>query len=167
MLKLRMGSLLAIALVSVSLSAPAAHAMPGISMMQFQGNGYAATQTGGGNVFTGQASWNPTMNLGVIDVRGNVGAALMKNGFDSKFVSFNYQVLANYSIFSSLSVEAGGGLQTWMSNGGTHPIFSGNAVWGFPTKLFGYFNRIFAGYSKFLLTGNSTDEFRLGVGVAL
>jgi hypothetical protein len=134
-----------------------------VSMSQFQANGYAASQASGGNTISGQLSWNPELELGTIALRGNLGAAVLKGLFDNKFVAINYQALASYRGLSPFALEAGGGLQTWMKNGGTHPILSANVAYG----LGGMINRLFIGYSRFLLTNNATNEFRAGLGIAL
>lgn len=131
-------------------------------MLQFQGNAYLATQASGGNVISGQASWNPTVDLAALYVRGSLGLAVLKNAFGGKFLSTHVQGLAGMSLFWNFSIEAGGGVQTWVSNGGTNPILTGHLVKNL--SWFGSINRLFAGYSRYLLSGNTTSEFKLGVG---
>ena len=62
-------------------------------------------------------------------------------------------------------IEAGGGAQSWINNGGTHGVLSGNLVWRSHSKIFGLVDRIFAGYSRYLINGGA-DEIRAGVGVS-
>jgi hypothetical protein len=146
------------------------HAEPAhaeLSIMEFSANGLYATQAAGGNSYTGQAAWNPTIGLGGVDLRGNLGISYLKSSFDSHFAAFNYQAFLKLGVLPTISVEGGGGLETWVSNGGTHPILSGDVNFEFPFKLLGVIDRIFAGYSRFFLTGNGTNEFRLGVGFTI
>jgi hypothetical protein len=135
-----------------------------LSLLEFRANGYFAMQEGGGDTITGQISWNPTYSFGRVSVRGNLGVGLLKGSFEDKFISINYQALAHVGVLGGFGVEAGGGMQTWMDNGGTHPIFSGNLVYDLKWMVL---NRVFAGYSYFLLPNNATQEIRLGIGISI
>ena len=136
-----------------------------ISFMEFQANGIGVTQAAGGNSYSGQLSWNPTVGMGPIALRGDLGLTLLKSTFDSKFTVIDYQLLLKYDLLGPISIEGGGGLETWVNNGGTHLVLSGNLVWGL--KFLSIFDRIFAGYSRFFLSGNATNEFKLGVGFSI
>ncbi|MBL7716451.1 MAG: hypothetical protein JNL01_13380 [Bdellovibrionales bacterium] len=159
-----LGLVTAIALTVSGFAGKSAQAS--ISMMNFQANGYGVFQEAGGNVFTGQVAWNPTMEMGSFKLMGNVGAGLMKNAFDKLFPGFNAQVFLQKDLLGRVGVQVGGGIQTWLTNGGTHPIASGNLYWGLTNKWFGMVDKIFAGYSRFFMT-NATDEFRLGIGISI
>ncbi len=167
-----MRSLIAFSIVLAAstlwLPADTAHASgAGLSILQFQGNAYMATQKGGGNVISGQTSWNPTLELVALYVRGSLGLSVLKNAFGGKFLATHVQGLAGMDLFWNFSPEAGGGLQTWVGNGGTHPIITGHLVKNLNSPWFGSVNRLFAGYSHYLLSGNTTSEIKLGVGIQL
>lgn len=152
------------ALIVSALMSSSAQAM--ISLFDFQANGLAAIQQSGGNTFTGQFSWNPEVDLGVIGVRGNLGASYMKGTMDNNFLAFNYQAFLKLSVVGPLIAELGGGMESWSGNGGTHPIFSGNLALEVPGLLL-RLNRLFLGYSRFNLPNNTTSEYRAGIGFSL
>ena len=159
-------SALEVALLAAVIALPAP-VRADFQILEFSVNGVAATQSSGGNSYSGQAAWNPTIGLGGFDLRGDLGVSLLKSTFDTTFAAFDYQVFLKWGVLPVLSVEGGGGLQTWVNNGGTSPIAGGNLNLEFPGKLFTLFDRIFVGYSRYFLTGNGTNEFRLGLGIAI
>jgi hypothetical protein len=136
-----------------------------VALSSFEANGIGVMQSSGGNSYSGQVSWNPTMGLGDFSLRGDLGLTLLKSTFDSKFTAIDYQVFLKYNFLGPWAVEGGGGLQTWVGNAGTHPILSGNLVW--ETKFFSVCDRIFAGYSRYFLSSNGTNEYRLGLGFSI
>jgi len=138
-----------------------------ISFFEFSANGLYASQSAGGNSTSGQVAWNPTMGIGGLAIRGNLGVTYLKSSFDSHFAAFNYQAFLKWGVLPTVSIEGGGGLETWVDNGGSHPIITGDLNFEFPGKLFSLFDRNFAGYSRFFLTGNGTNEFRAGVGFSI
>jgi hypothetical protein len=120
-----------------------------------------------GNSFSGEVSWNPCFNLSDrIGVRGNFGGMVLK-GFSGKFAAAEYEARLSYKLFRSLTVEAGGGAQTWfLKTGGTSPIVSAAVSWMFFRKLSWLRAGVTAGYSLFLPKDNTTHEARLGVALA-
>lgn len=130
-------------------------------------NGIAVMQAAGGSSFSGQLAWTPRVGLtDLIYGRGVLGATMLKRSLGGTFVVLNYEVRAGIPLFGALNFEAGGGLQTWVSNGGTGLVLTGALAYG--TGWFdGTLDRIFFSYSRFFLSGNGTNEFRLGVGFVI
>lgn len=160
--KVRLGSIVGIFFLMWGSS----FAQANISLLGFQANGLAVTQSSGGQTFTGQLSWTPEVGIGFLSVRGSVGAALMKSVLNEKFLATHYQGFLKLSFLGLAALEGGGGLETWVGNGGTYPIVSGNFAVEFPGLIFGI-NRVFAGYSHLFVTNNSTNQFKLGIGFDL
>jgi hypothetical protein len=111
--------------------------------------------------FSGEVSWNPYFYLNDrFGIRGNIGGMLL-NGIPENFTAAEYEALLSFAISKALSVEAGGGIQTWFQkDGGTSPIFSLGADWMFLLERRAGIN---AGYSLFLPDKNVTHEVKLGV----
>jgi hypothetical protein len=120
-----------------------------------------------GQSTSGEVSWNPLFALGHgFGVRANVGGTMLK-GFPDRFLAAEYEARLSYRLFRSLTVEAGGGAQTWFQkNGGTSPMVSAAVSWMFFRKLSWLRAGVTAGYSLFLLKDNLTHEARLGVALA-
>lgn len=111
----------------------------------FQGNG-------GGNCVSAEPSWQPTVNLSSKwALRGQFGFTMLRanNSSVTFFAAADAQAFARWSFYDAFSAEAGGGSETWISHGGTHPIISGNFLYqrsaGVP-----YLTAWVAGYSAFL-----------------
>lgn len=138
-----------------------------ISLMNFRVNAFGAMQKISDNQSgTGQVSWIPTLPINQNwFVRGNLGLAVPKSVWEDKFIALNYQLLGGWNFWRDQSLEAGAGLETWINNGGTHPILSANYVYGITAPWFGVINHLFAGYSYYMLTSNATHEGRIGVGL--
>jgi hypothetical protein len=120
-----------------------------------------------GQCSSGEVSWNPLFTLGNgFGIRGNIGGTVLK-GFPDKFVAAEFEARLSYAILKSLSVETGGGAQTWFQKaGGASPMFSAAVSWMFFKKLPWLRAGITAGYSVFLPKDNLTHEPRLGVMLA-
>ena len=139
------------------------HAEP-LSLSTFQVNGIGVYQTSGGKSYSLQGAWIPSLSAGGVGLRGELGATLLKSAIDTRFFVVNLEAFLQLPIIPSLfSIEGGGGLETWMGgNGGTHPILSIYAVFGL-----GIIERIYLGYSRFLLPGNNSNQWKLGLGFSL
>lgn len=138
------------------------------SLLDFQANGYGAFQSqDSAKVYSGQLSWNPNFSLSSsLGLRANLGATLLKDNGDNRFLSSNYQLLVNFrEIVGQFGFDLGGGLQSWGSHGGTHPIMSANLVCDLSPMSF--LNRVFIGASRYLLGDNATTEVRAGIGFSL
>ena len=150
-------------------SACFAHATPasaeGLSLFEFQVGGLAIYQ-GGGNTYSAQLGWTPTYRMGGLWVRGDFAGSVLKGLTDNRFVSLSYQALVGLAVWSSLGLEAGGGAETWPSNGGTSIALSSNAVWSFNEKIFGIVSHLFVGYERYFISNSAGNEFKLGVGIA-
>lgn len=150
-------------LFSAFVSLPAQAVGP--SILAFQVNGIGVFPTAGGNnIYSGQAAWIPQFGAGAFGIRGELGAAWLKNGLDERFFAFNYEGFLVLSLTPITDIELGGGMATWAGgNGGTYPILSGYLVISIP----GVINRLFVGYSRYFLTGNNMNEVKLGLGFSL
>lgn len=114
---------------------------------------------------SGQLSWAPALRINEsFDVRGNLGATLFKSAFDKLFPAIDAQVLGAYNFSQNHAAEVGGGVQHWVGNGGLAPIVSGNYV--YRASWVPMMDRMFVGYSHFLLSGNPTSQVRAGIGLS-
>jgi len=144
----------------LGLAAPVHAAGP--SILAFQVNGIGIFPDGGGSTFSGQAAWIPSFGAGSVGVRGELGAAWLKNGLGDRFFQFNYEGFLVLSLSPVTDLELGGGMATWASgNGGTHPVLSADFVISVP----GVLNRLFFGYSRMFELSN--HQVKAGIGFSL
>lgn len=153
-------------IAALVLSLPFTIGAKGNDLLVFRLQGLAAIQQFGQSV-SGEVSWNPLFALGHgFGVRGNVGGTILK-GFPHRFLAAEYEARLSYTLFRSLTVEAGGGAQTWfLESGGTSPMFSAAISWIFFRKIRWLRAGITGGYSVFLPKDNLTHEQRLGMVLA-
>jgi hypothetical protein len=129
-------------------------------ILSFQLGGIVALPDVGTNSVMAQAAWTPIFGLGPLGLRGELGATLLDTGAGS-FVALNYEALLRMGLFPNVTLEAGGGLQTWAGNGGTSGVISAGLAFG----LAGTLDRIYATYSRFLL-GGGANMLKFGVGLS-
>lgn len=145
------------------ISAAPARADGPVTLMTFQVNGIAVLQPGR-TTYGPQLAWIPSIGLGGVGLRGELGVGYFKNAIDDRFLAFNYEAFLTFPIVPLLfTFEAGGGLATWASNGGTHPIASLYTVLSIP----GFLNRVFFSYSRFFVPNAGVNELKLGLGFSL
>jgi len=152
--------LLALAVLLLAVSARA-----DFQLLEFSAAYLDVTPESGGNSSTFQLAWNPTIGLGGVDLRGDLGLAFPKP-FDTTITIIDYQLLLRLPLIPLFSIEGGGGWQTWVNSGGTHGIVSANLNLDLPFKLI-VIDRFFAGYSRYFLPNDGVNEYRLGVGISL
>lgn len=135
-------------------------------LINFQVSALAATQSAsGGSAVSGTVNWAPILRTGVFSFRLNIGASLLPDQFEGKFVSVDTEFLGAWHL-GSFGVEGGGGAQTWLNNGGTSPAISGGVFFAPEKMLFlGFINRIYAEYTRVFITDNGANEFQLGIGM--
>lgn len=136
------------------------------NLLSFQLGALEALQTPGtANSFSGLLTWSPEFSLtDSLAVRGQFGGSLLAAAPSGTFVMLTYQALLEYGITSSLLIDAGGGYQTWLNNGGSAPVGTGAVAFRPAGKIFGLIERIFAQYSYFALSLATTHEIVVGVG---
>jgi hypothetical protein len=101
------------------------------------------------------------VTLGPMALRGEIGATLFKNALNASYVVLNYEAFLRMSLLPNVGLELGGGLQNWtQGNGGSAGVLSAGLTFG----LVGFFDRVYATYSRFLL-GSDVNELKLGVGL--
>jgi len=143
----------------MAVSTPAKAAGP--SILAFQINGIGVFPEFGSNIYSGQAAWIPSLSGGSIGVRGELGAAWLKNALGDRFWQFNYEAFLVFSLSPVTDIELGGGLATWAGgNGGTHPVLSADLAISVP----GVLKRLFVGYSRFMMPGLYSHQFKAGLG---
>ncbi len=126
---------------------------------QMQANLLGVFQTAGARNYTGQLAWAPQFQLNeILGVRGELGVTLLKTVVGDLFPAANYEVLGQLSLSNLLVVEAGGGVATWIGEGGTFPIFSLDLT----TRPLAAGAQFFVGYSHFAMKGRPAEEFKLG-----
>ncbi len=153
-----------IALFFLTLFVSPARGAAGPSILAFQINGIGVFPAAGDTIYSGQLAWIPSLSAGAIGVRGELGAAWLKNVANDRFWQLNYEGYLVFSVTPVTDIELGGGLATWTGgNGGTHPILGGYLVFSLP----GLFHRIYAGYSRFLVSGANANELKVGFGFSL
>jgi len=136
----------------------------GPSILAFQVNGIGVFPEAGANIFSGQAAWIPSFGAGSVGIRGELGAAWLKNGLGDRFFQFNYEGFLVLSLSPVTDLELGGGMATWAGgNGGTHPILSADLVISIP----GVLNRLFFGYSRYFMPGLNSHQVKAGIGFSL
>lgn len=150
-------------IAALLLSLPFTAGAKGNDGLVFRLQGLTVIQQFGQSV-SGFVSWNPLFTLGHgFGVRGNVGGTVL-NGFPDRFMAAEYEARFSYSFNRYLSVEAGGGAQTWFQkSGGTSPMLSAAVSWIFFKKNPWLRAGIIAGYSVFLPKDNLTHEPLLGM----
>lgn len=122
-------------------------------------NAIAAIQDPSSHSYSGQIAWIPTQSLGKgWGLRAELGLTVFVNRLKDPFPALNYELYVTRELFA-FSLEGGGGMSSWLGNGGTWPIVS--AVLCSPG--FWFFDGIWGGFSRFLLKKNEANEFRVGV----
>lgn len=137
----------------------ASRADAGVSLLNFQVGGIGVYPSGGSSQYSVQLAWTPYVGLGPIGLRGDFGVAFLKNVVGNRFMAVNTEALLSFSLLPAFSVEAGGGLQNWIDNGGTDLSFSANLVFSTLAML----DRIYVGYSRFFLAPG-VNQLRFGIG---
>lgn len=143
---------------SVFSFSPSASAGP-ISIFNFQVNGLGVYPTGRGSEITGQLSWTPSVDIGVLGVRGLLGVSLPKNSLGDRVVATHYEVYAMLGLLPFITLEVGGGVVGWANYAGSGLAIGGNL--SIPTV--GPVDRVIVGYSRFT-AGAGMDFLRLGIG---
>lgn len=154
-----------LALVALLALVSAVPARADFQILEFSAGLLEVTPESGGNGWTGQLAWNPTIGLGGVDLRGDLGLAFPAP-FGSHITVWDYQLLLRLPLIPLFSIEGGGGWQTWINSGGTHGIVSMNLNFDLPFKII-VIDRFYAGYSRFFLPNDGVNEYRLGIGIAL
>jgi len=152
------GAGLALLLVLAALPARA-----DVTLLGFQVQLIGLKQSDGGEVYSGEVDWIPELDFNdYFGVRGELGLALLKNTFGDRFLSTHYQLFPQLMIFGPLGIEAGFGFETWYGNGGNAPLVTGNLILKLGIPIL---TRISFGYSRFFLSGDPANEYKLGVGI--
>ncbi len=140
-----------------SLSAQAAPRLLRFRLAQisvFQANG-------GGNSFSGVASFNPELKLGRgLSLSANAGFSRLRSAADTTFNVAEGGVGAIFDPSDRTALELTYGRQIWIENGGNFPLYSVNALYDLKSS---FIDRVFLGYSYFDRTGWSAHELRVGV----
>lgn len=149
------------ALIVASLQPTRAYAMGPLKLFNFQLGAIGVYPSSGGpNSIFGQAAWTPTVDLGIIGVRGELGFTAPKNGLGDRFVAMNYEALLQLSLAPAIAIEGGGGFHNWMSgNGGTNGALSAGLV----LNLVGI-DHVYVTYTRLFL-GSGVNEYKAGIGL--
>lgn len=136
----------------------------GTQYRNFRLGGVGAFQGSGATYsMSGEVAWSPTTHLaGPWGLRGNLSSSVLKSLYDTNFVALNGSAYLTIQPLPFLEVEAGGGLEYWINNGGLAPTVGGNLA--VPLHLFGLVNRLYLGASNFFLKSANALEARAGVG---
>ncbi len=132
------------------------------SLSEFRAGVLGVYQGEVGSSYSVELAWAPRFDLGLLTLRGDLGLTVLKNTFGDRFLVFNYEALLDISLLPLLSFEVGGGLQSWLGNGGSKPIATANLLFPFP----GVIDEVYLGYSRLFLAGG-VDEVHAGIGIAL
>jgi len=120
---------------------------------------------GGGSYSVGpQFSWNPTLVLGPIYLRGDLGVAWQHGTAVKSEVVSSYQLLAGIGVDTGM-IELGGGIQMSHASSTSDPIATVNLVYPFLPKKHFIFERVYLGYSACFRSGQILHEGRLGLGM--
>ncbi len=154
------GLFLALVVLGVLRPTPAQAGAAPISILNFQIAGIGAL-TPGSNAFFVQGSWTPSINLGVLGVRGEIGITGLDFGA-GRFTVTNYEALLQLTLAPTLSLEAGAGIHIWHGIQPAALAVTGNLVFtGTPA-----FDRVFVGYTRYT-GGTGANEIRAGIGFGI
>ncbi len=118
----------------------------------------------GGNTFSGMLSLNPGFALtDQWGLRFGVGASAFKARQDTVFPVAETTAMGAYQLNEGLTLEAGGGMQMWLGNGGMMMMAGGNAVFPLKSKIL-LFDSVIGGYSYVMVPTKPTHIFRVAVG---
>jgi hypothetical protein len=131
------------------------------SLLDFRVEGVGAINETG-NSFSGVVSYLPAYRLmEKLDLKGNFGASAYRAVGNELMGVFNAGALVSYRVIPSVALEAGGGIQTWLSYGSS-PMGNANVAWVPETPVLGRINKVVVGYSR-LFQALPTDEVRVGI----
>ncbi len=138
-------------------------AQAGFSLLDSRIEGvYAGNSVG--NSSSAVVSWLPSYEVfSGLSVKGNIGFSAYAGAEDSTFGVINSGVLVSYDVMNMLSVEVGGGAQTWLDDS-TYGMGSLNLAWKPESPILGRINKVVAGYS-YVATEEPTNEFRVGIEI--
>jgi hypothetical protein len=160
---LRMLSILGLEVILLSSLMPnTAEAFP-LKILDFQLGGIGVYPSFGPSSWFGQAAWTPSLNLGIIGIRGELGFTAPENAAGTRFLATNIEGYAQFTLLPFITLEAGGGAHDWTGgNGGTNPALSGGVAVG----LGGGIDRIYATVSHIFLN-SGVNEYKIGLGFNL
>jgi hypothetical protein len=149
-------------LLVVSVLPTDAEAFP-IKIFNFQLGAIGVYPSFGSSSWFGQAAWTPSINLGLIGVRGELGFTAPENAAGNRFVATNIEALGQLTLLPMITIEAGGGVHDWMGgNGGSNAALSG----GVAISAAGGIDRIY-GTVTHLFLGSGVNEYKIGLGFNL
>ena len=132
-----------------------------LSLLDARLEGVYATNSVG-NSSSGVLSWLPSYQvMDKLAVKGNFGVSAYAGTNDDTITIINTGALVSYDVMDILSVELGGGAQTWLDNS-TYGMGTLNVAWKPASPIFGRINKVVAGYS-YVATDEPTSEIRVGV----
>lgn len=119
----------------------------------------------GSSVYSLAMSWNPQISLRSGQYLGlNLGGTMLSNALAQSFLALEYQLTIGLPIAGGpVGFELGLGAQTWTQSGDTSPLLSGTIYYRIPGS---FIERVFAGYSAYLMNYFYTSEVKLGVGIS-
>ena len=106
-------------------------------------------------------SWNPRYIFKGGDYVGLLlGGTSLNNAAGQNFAAISTSFVMGGRVGNSpIGFEGELGVQTWTGLGGTYPIMGANIYYGFDHTIF---ERIFAGYSAYVMPGFYTSEVKIG-----
>ena len=135
-----------------------------LELFEFRASQLSVFQSGG-SLFSGIFTWNPGFWItDHIGVRLSAGGSLLKSRVNKMYPGIEAALLGTLSLSDSLALEAGGGLQYWMDNGGSLYMAQANAVMPMKSRFLYIFDSIVAGYAMVFVPTNLTHEIRIGAG---
>ena len=132
-------------------------------------SGIYVTQGANQNSTSAEAAWTPAFRINSsLAVRGNFGvAALRANdiyGNQTTFTMIDVEALFRYYLTPDWDLDIGGGIQTWVNQGGGNGVVSANLGYDLTSPWLGFVDRLFDGYSDAFQNVNA-NEFRAGFGL--
>jgi len=135
---------------------------------------FTVFRAGGVSVFPSQGQrdplsldlhWTPFLRFEDLTARLDVGLSLVNLSGTNPFAIFGYEVFFAKNIDPSWAIEAGGGFQNWLENGGLTPVLSSFLLWS-PTQELSLFQNIYLGLSK-TFQDQASWQFRLGMALRI
>ncbi len=148
-------------LTSATFYSPSAEAVP-FSILNFQVSGIGVF-SGASSSFFVHGAWTPSVSLGLLGVRGEIGITSYDfGGLGGRFVATNYDLYLQLALVPMVTIEAGVGQYIWHGQVQNGLGVTGNLVF---TAVPGV-SRVFAGYTRFT-AGGGFNIVKAGIGFDL
>ena len=133
------------------------------TLLNFRFAGLGAFQSGA-SVYSLMLSWNPQVTMKNGSYLGfNLGGTELTNSLAQNTFVLEYQGVLGGQFAGPVGLELGIGAQTWFNQGETDPLLSVSLFCRIQRSVL---DRVFLGYSAYLMSYFYTSEVKLGIGLS-